>query len=437
MVLMQSLVLERKSELAIREVDVCDELGPHDCRVKIHSVGICGSDVHYYEHGRIGPFVVEKPMILGHEASGTVVAVGTDVKELKAGDRVALEPGIPRWDSAQTLSGLYNLDPELTFFATPPVHGCMSTTIIHPAALCFKLPDNVSYEEGALCEPIAVGMHSVTKAGVKPGDVGLVIGCGTIGIMTALSALTGGCSEVIVCGSHDARLEITHRYPGLRAVNTSRAGELKRVVAEATEGKGCDVIFECGGAASAFPLIYEHAAPGATCVLVGMPIEPVPFDVVMAQAKEITFQTVFRYRNVYPRIIRLLSSGKMDVKPLISATFAFKDSVKAYERAMNRDPKDMKIMIPCVLVGMPIEPVPFDVVMAQAKEITFQTVFRYRNVYPRIIRLLSSGKMDVKPLISATFAFKDSVKAYERAMNRDPKDMKIMIRVYGDKTNML
>ncbi|KAG5493474.1 hypothetical protein JIQ42_01841 [Leishmania sp. Namibia] len=345
MVRMQSLVLEKKGELTIREVDVRDELGPNDCRVKIHSVGICGSDVHYYEHGRIGPFVVEKPMILGHEASGTVVAVGAEVQNLRKGDRVALEPGIPRWNSAQTLSGLYNLDPELTFFATPPVHGCMSTTIIHPAALCFKLPDNVSYEEGALCEPIAVGMHSATKAGIKPGDVGLVIGCGTIGVVTALSALAGGCSEVIVCGSRDERLEIVRRYRGLRAVNTSKEGELKRVVAEATGGNGCDVVFECGGSASAFPLIYEHAAPGATCVLVGMPVEPVPVDVVMAQAKEITFQTAFRYRNVYPRIIRLLSSGKMDVKPLISAKFAFKDSVKAYERAMNRDPKDMKIMI--------------------------------------------------------------------------------------------
>ncbi|KAG5469321.1 hypothetical protein LSCM1_02536 [Leishmania martiniquensis] len=342
MVLMQSLVLEKKGELVIREVDVRDELGPNDCRVKIHSVGICGSDVHYYEHGRIGPFVVEKPMILGHEASGTVVAVGAEVKNLKEGDRVALEPGIPRWNSAQTLSGLYNLDPELTFFATPPVHGCMSTTIIHPAALCFKLPDNVSYEEGALCEPIAVGMHSATKAGIKPGDVGLVIGCGTIGIVTALSALAGGCSEVIVCGSRDERLEIVRRYPGLRAVNTSKEGELKRAVAEATGGNGCDVVFECGGSASAFPLIYEHSAPGATCVLVGMPVDPVPVDIVMAQAKEITFQTAFRYRNVYPRIIRLLSSGKMDVKPLISAKFAFKDSVKAYVRAMNRDPKDMQ-----------------------------------------------------------------------------------------------
>ncbi|KPI87802.1 putative d-xylulose reductase [Leptomonas seymouri] len=345
MVLMKSLVLEKKGEICIRDAAVNDELGASDYRVKIHSVGICGSDVHYYEHGYIGPFVVKKPMILGHEASGTVVAVGPDVKHLKVGDRVALEPGIPRWNSVQTLNGIYNLDPELTFFATPPIDGCMSTTVIHPAALCFKLPSNVSYEEGAMCEPIAVGMHSATKAGIKPGDVGLVIGSGTIGIVTALSALAGGCSQVIICDVLGERLEVAKRYPGLHPVNLSNKGELEKVVAEATDGNGADRIFECSGNGAAYSLIYSSAAPGATCVLVGMPIKPVMLDVVSSQAKEITFETIFRYRNVYPKIIRLLSSGKLNVKPLISAKYAFKDSVKAYNRALARNPKDIKIMI--------------------------------------------------------------------------------------------
>ena len=342
---MKSLVLERKGEIRIRDAEVNDKLGPGDCRVKIHSVGICGSDVHYYEHGYIGPFVVKKPMILGHEASGTVVAVGPEVKHLKVGDRVALEPGIPRWDSVQTLNGIYNLDPEVTFFATPPVHGCTSTTVIHPAALCFKLPDNLSFEEGAMCEPMAVGMYAATKAGIKPGDVGFVIGCGTIGIVTALSALAGGCSEVIICDVQDERLKVAHQFPGLRPVNSKNTAELKKVIAEATNGNGADRIFECSGNGAAYQLIYQHAAPGATCVLVGMPVKPITLDVVSLQAKEITFQTIFRYRNVYPNAIRLLSSGKIDVKPLISAKFPFKDSVKAYKRALAKNPTDIKIMI--------------------------------------------------------------------------------------------
>lgn len=345
MVLMKSLVLEKKGELAIRDAEVNDRLGPNDCRVKVQSVGICGSDVHFYEYGHIGPYIVKKPMILGHEASGLVVAVGDAVKNLKPGDRVAMEPGIPRWDSVQTLNGIYNLDPQLTFFATPPIDGCLSTTVIHPSALCFKLPDNVSYDEGAMCEPIAVGMHAATKAGIKPGDVGLVIGCGTIGIVTALSALSGGCSEVIICDTVDERLAMAKRYPGLHSVNVKNPADLKKKVEELTNGNGCDVVFECSGNGAAYPLIYDHAAPGSTCVLVGMPVKPVTLDVVSSQAKEITFQTIFRYRNVYPKIIRLLSSGRLDVKPLISARFNFKDSLKAYERALQHIPTDIKIMI--------------------------------------------------------------------------------------------
>ena len=345
MVLMKGLVMEKKGELNLRDVEVNDKLGPKDCRVKIHSVGICGSDVHFLEHGHIGPYYVKKPMILGHEASGTIVAVGAEVENLKVGDRVALEPGIPCWDSVQTLNGIYNLDPNVTFFATPPVHGCTSTTVIHPAALCFKLPDNLSFEEGAMCEPMAVGMYAATKAGIKPGDVAFVIGAGTIGILTALAALAGGCSEVIITDVQDERLKVASQFSGLRPVNSKNKEELKKVVDELTNKNGADRIFECSGAAAAYPLIYEFAAPGATCVLVGMPVKPVMVDIVSSQAKEITFQTIFRYRNVYPNAIRLLSSGKIDVKPLITAKFPFKDSVKAYERALERKPTDIKIMI--------------------------------------------------------------------------------------------
>ncbi|KEG13977.1 putative d-xylulose reductase [Trypanosoma grayi] len=344
MTLMKALVLEKPGELKIRDIEVNDVLGDDDVRVKVHSVGVCGSDVHYYEHGRIGPFVVKAPMILGHEVSGTVTAVGSKVKNLKVGDRVAMEPGVPNTKSVQTLTGIYNLDPDLTFFATPPVHGCLSTTVIHPAMLCFKLPDNVSYEEGAMCEPIAVGMHAATKAGIKPGDVALVIGCGTIGIMTALSALAGGCSEVVICDVVEERLKMVTQYKGVHPV-VSKGDAVKQKVNELTNGQGADCVFECSGSAAAYPMIYEHAAPGATAVLIGMPVDPVTFDVVAAQAKEITFQTIFRYRNVYPKIISLLSSGKLNVKPLVTARFKFKDSVKAFERAASRKPTDVKVMI--------------------------------------------------------------------------------------------
>ena len=150
---MEALVLERKGELAIREIDLPTEVGTHDVKIAIHTVGICGSDVHYYEYGAIGPFVVKAPMVLGHEASGTAVEVGRAVKNLKPGDRVCMEPGIPDPNSRASRLGIYNLVPAVRFWATPPIHGCLAPYVIHPAAYTFKLPENVSFAEGAMVEP--------------------------------------------------------------------------------------------------------------------------------------------------------------------------------------------------------------------------------------------------------------------------------------------
>lgn len=337
--------MEKKGVLSIRDIELDDTLGDSDCRVQVHTVGICGSDVHYYEVGAIGPFVVKNPMVLGHEASGTVVAVGKRVKHLKVGDRVAMEPGIPRWDSRETLRGLYNVDPDVAFFATPPVHGCLRPSVIHPAALCFKLPDNVSYEEGAMCEPLAVGMYAATKAGIKAGDVAFVAGAGTIGLLTALCALAGGCVAVIVSDPVAERLAIAKQFQGLHPVLSSDASAADALVKRLTDGGGCDVVFECSGAVPAYQQLLQYASPGATAVLVGMPVEKVTLDVVSAQAKEITFQTIFRYRNVYPKVINLLSSKKFNVRPLIAHIFPFEESIQAYERALTRRATDVKLMI--------------------------------------------------------------------------------------------
>ena len=216
---MKALVLAKAGEIAIEDVQLAETLGPDDVQIKIHSVGICGSDVHYYQHGRIGPFVVNAPMVLGHEASGVVLATGKNVTHLSIGDRVCMEPGIPDLNSAQTRAGIYNLDPAVRFWATPPVHGCLRETVIHPAAFTFKLPDNVSFAEGAMVEPLAIGMQAATKAGIKPGDIALVIGAGPIGVVTALAALAGGCSDVIICDLFDEKLAVAASYEGLHAVN--------------------------------------------------------------------------------------------------------------------------------------------------------------------------------------------------------------------------
>ncbi|TDB45227.1 NAD(P)-dependent alcohol dehydrogenase [Photorhabdus luminescens] len=339
---MKALVLEKAGQISIQDWENPEIVGENDVEIKIHSVGICGSDVHYYQYGRIGPFIVEKPMILGHEASGVITTVGKNVTHLKIGDRVCMEPGIPNLQSPQSRAGIYNLDPEVRFWATPPIDGCLRERVIHPAAFTFKLPDNVSFAEGAMVEPLSIGMQAATKAEIKLGDIALVIGAGTIGIVTALAALAGGCSDVIICDLFDEKLEIAKQYPGLHPVNSKVLAEKVNAL---TDGNGVNILFECSGAKPVIATISEHIAPGGIAVLVGMPIDPAPFDIVSAQAKEITFKTIFRYANMYPRTIRLLSAGKLKVTPLLSATYKFKDSVQAYERAAEGRPTDIKIML--------------------------------------------------------------------------------------------
>jgi D-xylulose reductase len=341
---MKALVLERKGQLALRDVDLPLVVGPNEVKIAVENVGVCGSDVHYFTHGRIGPFVVQAPMVLGHEASGRVVEVGAAVKGLAVGDRVCMEPGVPNPSSRASKIGMYNVDPDVVFWATPPVHGCLTPFVVHPAAFTYKLPDVVSFAEGAMVEPLAIGMQAAVKARIQPGDVGVVAGCGTIGILTALAALAGGCSRVFVSDVLEEKLNIAARYPGIVPVNV-RTQDLAAVVREATDGWGADVVFEASGSPSAFKGLFGLVRPGGCVVLIGIPIDPVAIDVAGAQSKEARVETVFRYANVYPRAIALLASGKINVKPLISATFAFDDAVQAFDRAAEGRGADVKLQI--------------------------------------------------------------------------------------------
>ncbi len=341
---MKALVLEEKLRLSIREISLPLSMGPRDVRIRIGRVGICGSDVHYYTHGRIGPFVVNAPMVLGHEAAGIVVEVGSEVNDLKVGDRVCMEPGIPDMTSRASREGHYNLDPAVRFWATPPIHGCLTGEVVHPAAFTFKLPDHVSLAEGAMVEPFAVGMHAATKAQIKPGATAVVIGAGPIGIMVALSALAAGAGRVIVSDLAAEKLAIAGLYPGILPFDI-RSGSLAAKVAELTAGWGADVVFEASGSPKAFEGIFDLLAPAGTVVLVGMPPAAISFDVVAAQAKEARIETIFRYANVYSKAVALLASGKVDLKPLISANFSFDESVAAFERAAQARPADIKLQI--------------------------------------------------------------------------------------------
>jgi D-xylulose reductase len=341
---MQALVLERIGELAIRDIELPETVGPNDVRVAVHTVGVCGSDVHYYVHGGIGDYVVKQPMVLGHEGSGTIVEVGDAVTSLQIGDRVCMEPGIPNLASRAAKLGIYNVDPAVTFWATPPVHGILTPHIVHPAAFTYRLPDNVSFAEGAMVEPFAVGMQAAARARIVPGDVAVVTGCGTIGIMVALAALAGGCSKVIVSDVSAEKLGVAAGYNGIIPVNVGEQ-VLSDAVMKETDGWGADVVFEASGSPRVFDDILRIVRPGGAIVLVGLPPGTVPFNVNNAIAREVRIETVFRYANVFDRALALIASGKVDLKPLISESFAFVDSIAAFERAAKGLPSDIKLQI--------------------------------------------------------------------------------------------
>ena len=341
---MQALVLERKGELSLRDIDLPLVVGPRDVKVAIHTVGVCGSDVHYYTHGAIGAYVVNEPMVLGHEAAGTIVAVGSEVTGLAVGHRVCMEPGVPDLSSRASKLGLYNVDPAVRFWATPPIHGVLAPFAVHPAAFTFKLPDSVSFAEGAMVEPFTIGMQAATRARIVPGDVAAVIGAGPIGIMIALAALAGGCSKVLIADLSRDKLAIAARYPGITPVHV-RTETLAEAVARETDQWGADIVFEASGSPRAFDDLVRCLRPGGAAVLVGLPVEPVRFDVPAAIAKEIRIETVFRYANVFDRALALIASGKVDLKPLVTATLPFERGIEAFDRAAKGLPSDVKIQI--------------------------------------------------------------------------------------------
>ena len=341
---MEALVLERKDELNLREIALQETLGPLDVRIAIHTVGVCGSDVHYYTHGGIGPFIVRKPMVLGHEAAGTIIETGVDVEHLSMGDRVCMEPGVPDPNSRESRLGMYNLDPNVRFWATPPDHGVLRPTVVHPAAYTFKLPDNVSFAEGAMVEPLAVGMHAASKAGIRPGDVAVVSGAGPIGMVTALAALAGGCSHVFITDVIQEKLDLAATLGQIIPVNV-REQNLAQTVRGLTGGTGADIVFEASGNPQAAAAVFEPLAPGGTVVYIGCPVEPVSLEIVAAQVKEARILTIFRYAHVFPRALGLMSSGAIDVKPLITDRFTFADGVAAFDYACHMPPASVKVQI--------------------------------------------------------------------------------------------
>lgn len=340
----RAIVLEQKGRISLRDLRVDEQLGDYDVRIKLHTVGICGSDVHYFVHGGSGDFVVRAPMILGHEASGFVIETGRSVSELKEGDRVCMEPGVPSPNSKAARLGMYNLDPEVRFWATPPVHGVLRSTVVHPAAFTFKIPDNVSHAAAAAVEPLAVGVYAATKARIRPGEVALVLGAGPIGLLTTLAALRAGCSQVIVADVDANKLTIASRLGAVIPVLVA-SGDLPKIVSRETAGWGVDCVFECSGSEAAAAGVFDYLCPGGRVIFVGSPGVGIRYDLPKAMIREANVAHVFRYAHVFPKCIAMLASGAIDIEPLITKTFGFSEGVEAFELAAQRPKGQVKMQI--------------------------------------------------------------------------------------------
>lgn len=313
--------------------------------VKIMHVGLCGSDVHYYEHGRIGDFIVTKPIILGHESTGKVVEIGKKVKNLKAGDFVALEPGIPCGRCEFCKTGRYNLCPDIVFMATPPYDGAFVEYVSYPEDMTFKLPDGMGTVEGALIEPLAVGFHAANQAGAKIGQSAVVLGSGCIGLVTIMTLKSMGVTEIYVVDVIDKRLKKAKKLGAAKTFNANDIDVVKAIL-EVTNGKGTDMVFETAGSKLATQQTVQLVNHGGTIVLVGMaPDAEVPYDLGTLISKEASIHTVFRYKNLYPIAIKAVAAGFIHLKEIVSDTFSFKDIQKAIEYNIHNKKDVVKIII--------------------------------------------------------------------------------------------
>jgi L-iditol 2-dehydrogenase len=328
----RAAVLHAPGDLRVEERPT-PEPGPREVLVEVAAVGVCGSDVHYYEHGRIGPYVVRSPLVLGHESAGRVVALGQGATRHAVGDRVALEPGVPCGGCRECRAGRYNLCRDVRFFATPPVDGAFADYVTIHEDFAFALPDSVSDEAGALMEPLSVGIWACRKAGVSPGDRVLVTGAGPIGLLTLQCALAFGATEVTITDVSEARLDLARRTGATQAVP---AGE---------DVDEVDALIECSGHPAALAAGIAAVRPAGTAVVVGMgPEEDAAVPLSLIQGRELWLTGTFRYAHTYPTAIALVASGRVDPEAIVTGRYRL-DETEAALRAGREDAANVKAMV--------------------------------------------------------------------------------------------
>lgn len=304
--------------------------------VQVASVGVCGSDVHYFEHGRIGDFVVEQPLILGHEASGRIVAVGSDVDAARIGERVAIEPQRPCRTCEYCKSGRYNLCPDIAFYATPPIDGAFCEFVTIPADFAFAVPDSISDHAAALIEPLSVGIAAAQKGGVQLGDTVLIAGGGPIGIIAGQAARALGASRIVIADLNPARRELAATY-GFSVVDPA---------SDSTLDLDAHVFIDASGAVPAIQNGLRSVRAGGSVVLVGS-ADVVPLSVPDIAMREVTVTGTFRYTNTWPLAISMLESGAVELDSLVTHEYGLEQVEQALDAEAS--PTSLKrIVMPSV-----------------------------------------------------------------------------------------
>jgi L-iditol 2-dehydrogenase len=300
--------------------------------VEVAAVGICGSDVHYYDHGRIGDYVVIEPMVVGHESAGVIVDVGSDVDRGRIGQLVAMEPGVPCRSCRQCLAGRYNLCPDVRFFATPPIDGSISRHVAIEATFAHPAPEGLTAEQAAMAEPVSVGVWAARKTSIGPGDRVLVTGAGPVGLYAAQVARSFGAAHVTITDVSDFRLAKARE---LGLATGQAGGPLTEVF---------DVLLECSGAQPALTSGIRAMAPAGRVALVGMGADSVSIEVPVIQGRELTISGIFRYANTYPLALQLIASGAVNVTDVISHRFPLAETEQALTIAKH-DPRALKAVV--------------------------------------------------------------------------------------------
>lgn len=328
-------VLTGAQEIAVEDRPV-PRPAADEVLVEVAAVGVCGSDVHYYRHGRIGDFVVDGPLVLGHELSGRIVDVGTDVDRSRVGERVAVEPQRPCRRCRQCLAGRYNLCPNMEFYATPPIDGAFTGFVTIQAEFAHPVPDSISDEAAALLEPLSVAITTMRKAGVVPGSRVLIAGAGPIGIICAQTARAFGAAEIIVSDLVPERRERALRYGATTVVDPAETDV-------ATAGFSVDAFIDASGAPRAVSSGIKAVGPAGRAVLVGLGNSEMTLPVEHIQNLEIVVTGIFRYTDTWPAGIHLVATGQVDLDSLVTGRFDLDHVAEALDSDL--DPDSLKSIV--------------------------------------------------------------------------------------------